>query len=59
MLDPQPSAPTLPSTFATASVAYAAPIDDDLALGFECANPALQIERWGQDAEAQPLQDFS
>ena len=23
--------------------------DDDLALGCECANPALQIERWGQE----------
>lgn len=23
--------------------------DDDYALGCECANPALQIERWGQD----------
>ncbi len=23
---------------------------DDVALGCECANPALQIERWGQDA---------
>ena len=22
------------------------------ALGFECANPALQIERWGQDDSA-------
>ena len=21
--------------------------DEDIALGFECANPALQIERWG------------
>lgn len=23
--------------------------DDDVVLGCECANPALQIERWGQD----------
>ena len=23
--------------------------DDDVALGFECAHPALQFERWGQD----------
>ncbi|HSH90173.1 MAG TPA: hypothetical protein VK996_09300 [Ramlibacter sp.] len=28
--------------------------DDDLALGCECANPALQIERWGQE-EASPV----
>jgi hypothetical protein len=26
--------------------------DGDLYLGFECANPALQIERWGQEAGA-------
>ena len=25
--------------------------DDDFAIGFECANPALQIERWGQESE--------
>jgi hypothetical protein len=24
--------------------------DFDYALGFECADPALQIERWGQEA---------
>lgn len=23
--------------------------DEDIMLGCECANPALQIERWGQD----------
>jgi len=27
-------------------------LDDDLALGCECADPALQIERWGQEAPA-------
>ena len=26
--------------------------DDDVALGCECANPALQIERWGQEVQA-------
>ncbi|WP_161799052.1 hypothetical protein [Caenimonas sp. SL110] len=26
--------------------------DDDCAIGWECANPALQIERWGQDEAA-------
>ena len=25
-----------------------ADFDDDYALGFECANPSLQIERWSQ-----------
>lgn len=24
--------------------------DEDIALGCECADPALQIERWGQEA---------
>jgi hypothetical protein len=27
------------------------PAGDDLALGLECANPMLQIERWLADAE--------
>ncbi|RYX91810.1 MAG: hypothetical protein EOO28_24470 [Comamonadaceae bacterium] len=26
----------------------------DIELGFECANPWLQIETWGQDASAKP-----
>lgn len=30
--------------------------EDDFALGWECANPALQIEVWGREAAAQPLQ---
>jgi len=25
-------------------------IEDEIPLGCECANPALQIERWGQEA---------
>jgi hypothetical protein len=29
--------------------------DDDVALGCECADPALQIERWGIDAAPEPL----
>ena len=27
-------------------------LDDDIPLGCECANPALQIERWGQESPA-------
>lgn len=27
-------------------------MDDDLALGCECAYPSLQIERWGQETMA-------
>ncbi|MEO8656420.1 MAG: hypothetical protein ABI409_20015 [Ramlibacter sp.] len=26
--------------------------EDELVLGWECANPALQIERWRQDVAA-------
>lgn len=33
--------------------------EEDLALGWECANPALQIEAWGREAAAQPLQPFN
>lgn len=29
-------------------------MDDDVALGCECADPALQIERWGQEAAPLP-----
>ena len=29
-------------------------IDDDVALGCECADPALQIERWGQEMQLFP-----
>ena len=29
------------------------PVDDpDIAIGCECANPALQIERWQQEMQA-------
>ncbi len=28
--------------------------EDEQALGWECAHPALQIERWLQDMEAGP-----
>jgi hypothetical protein len=32
--------------------------EEDFAIGCECANPALQIETWGREATAQPLQQF-
>jgi hypothetical protein len=32
--------------------------DEDFAIGCECANPALQIESWGEESAAQPLQQF-
>jgi hypothetical protein len=30
------------------------PLDDDLALGCECADPSLQIERWRVENAAEP-----
>jgi hypothetical protein len=41
-----------------AHVAAASHDDEDLALGWECADPALQIEVWGLEATDQPLQRF-
>jgi hypothetical protein len=32
--------------------------EEDAAIGCECANPALQIESWCDEAAAQPLQQF-
>lgn len=31
------------------------PIDDDVALGCECADPALQIEQWQDEALPQRI----
>jgi hypothetical protein len=45
--------PPVPNTAAMPAVVDAAalPFDDfDYALGCECADPALQIERWDQEA---------
>lgn len=47
MTDPQ-SLPSAYSSGATDDIALA-PADDEIALGWECANPALQIERWVPD----------
>lgn len=42
---------TVPATPAPAAILapipVAAPDDEDVPLGWECANPALQIESWG------------
>ncbi|RYG12786.1 MAG: hypothetical protein EON92_07385 [Burkholderiales bacterium] len=38
--------------YASPALAAVQTVDDaasDIALGFECANPWLQIERWGQE----------
>ncbi|MDF2463679.1 MAG: hypothetical protein K0Q43_1914 [Ramlibacter sp.] len=39
-----------PPAAALVANAYRLSVDEDIALGCECADPALQIERWGQEA---------
>ena len=54
MPDTQPSVPsanTLPPL--SAGMEAVAAEDCDFALGCECADPALQIERWMQEAPAE------
>ena len=47
MPEMQPNVPTE----AAMQVVLAAPsFEDDIALGCECADPSLQIERWGLEA---------
>lgn len=55
---PQSRAPDAERPAAAPVDAPSAPFapDDDLALGCECANPALQIERWWQEALPAPPQ---
>jgi hypothetical protein len=38
-----------PASAQPAPMMAMAPMDDDYALGCECADPSLQIERWGED----------
>lgn len=52
---PEPSQQPLPSTHPDPAASLVATtarwlaVDDDLALGCECADPSLQIERWSQE----------
>lgn len=39
-----------PAAALVGASAYRLSADEDIALGCECADPALQIERWGQEA---------
>lgn len=50
MTDPQWFQPST-SSRAAEDIAPAAE-QEEVILGWECANPALQIERWGQDVAA-------
>lgn len=53
MPDMQPSTPSASATPVLLDAAsYASAEDFDFALGCECADPSLQIERWGQEASA-------
>ncbi|MBG9387797.1 hypothetical protein [Caenimonas aquaedulcis] len=54
-LDPQSFHRVPPAALVQAAAGWF-DIDDDVALGCECADPALQIERWGQEMQAFPLQ---
>ena len=47
--------PSVPATPATIPMLADAPAFEDLdyALGFECADPALQIAQWGQEARSE------
>jgi len=47
MPDMQPSAPSTAGADAAALPVFE---ESDFALGCECADPALQIERWAQEA---------
>ena len=61
MSPPTPHAQSSTSTrsISPAPAMPAAHDEEDFALGWECANPALQIEAWGAEAAAQPLQKFN
>lgn len=39
-----------PAAALAGTTSYRLSMDEDIALGCECADPALQIERWGQEA---------
>lgn len=50
------SQPSFSPSGAGADAAAAHALDaDDVALGFECADPSLQIERWQAEAVPQAL----
>lgn len=50
----QPSAPAQVAAALPAADAAGWLDDADFALGCECADPALQIERWRQEASSAP-----
>lgn len=51
MPDMQPSTPSAAAMTGVMDPAVQSPFEDfDYALGCECADPSLQIERWAQEA---------
>lgn len=55
MTPSQPSTPPAHPAGRPEPVVQALRQDEDVALGFECAHPALQFERWGHDEPAAGL----
>ena len=50
----QPSDPATPASIPMLPQASSSLLDDaDYAFGCECADPALQIAQWGQEARAE------
>lgn len=61
-MSPSKSSAQISTPAQAASVAPSLPLscnEEDLALGWECANPVLQIDAWAADVDAQPLQKFN
>jgi hypothetical protein len=56
MDSPQQSLASLASRLPYAGESLGEVIDGDVALGCECADPALQIDCWGEEA-AKPAQE--
>ena len=54
MPDLQPSVPAMPAALPALVEMSAPPEDFDYALGCECADPALQIAVWGEEARSLP-----
>jgi hypothetical protein len=54
MPEMQPSVPVPPVAMPVLAEAPAAALEDpDYAFGCECADPALQIAQWGQEARSE------
>jgi len=59
MPEMQPSVPAAPATPVFAEAPASGFEDADYALGCECADPALQIAWWGQEARGAGMESGS